>query len=71
MKINTLDAGDIISISCGEGYQGRYKDVFYPGISVGDVLRVSEKQNLLHGALIVDRDFGFYFPLPSPHDELG
>lgn len=25
---------------------------------------------ILHGALIVDNDYGLSFPLPSPHDEL-
>jgi hypothetical protein len=39
-------------------------------MSVAEVLAASSKTNLLHGALIIDEDFGFYFPLQSPYDEL-
>jgi hypothetical protein len=70
LKINNLKAGEIISLSCQVRYKGRCKEILYPSISVAEVLALSSKANLLHGALIIDEDYGFYFPLPSPYDEL-
>ncbi len=52
------------------GYKGRCKEILYSGICVAEVLAASSKANLLHGALIIDEDYGFYFPLPSPYEEL-
>ena len=65
LKFNTLKTSEIISLSCQVGYQGRCKGIFYPSMSVAEVLAASSKTNLSHGALIIDEDFGFYFPLLS------
>lgn len=70
LRINTSEAGDILSIGCSKGYKGLCKGIYGPGITVEHLLKVSSQQNLLHGAIILDRDFGFYFPIPYPHDEL-
>jgi hypothetical protein len=70
ITINTLESGEIISITCNQEYSGKYRNQLHTGMSVENIIKNSNKQLILHGCLIVNNDFGFYFILPSPYDEI-
>jgi hypothetical protein len=61
-------SGKIERIACTLGYEGRYKQIFYPGMSVGQVIRASKKQVFIHGMIVVDGEFGAFFDVPEIYD---
>ncbi|AMO46712.1 hypothetical protein GA0061071_106178 [Kosakonia oryzendophytica] len=65
---NSLDI--IVSVGCNQTYSGKYRQTLYPGITMEKLSMLVKEVRILHGALIVDNDYGLSFPLPSPHDEL-
>ncbi|MCS3799198.1 hypothetical protein [Niastella sp. OAS944] len=69
ITINADENGTILNVSCRSAYEGKYKGVLRPGMSVAQVVAATQKQLLIHGFLVVDNDFGFCFNLPSPYDD--
>ena len=62
----TTDSEDVIlNISCGKKYNGSCKEKYFVGMSISQILSESERQLILHGFLILDRDFGFGFEIPE------
>jgi len=70
LTVVALPSGSIFSIGCNGKYRGRCNERFYPGQTMGDVARVTARQRIFNGCLVVDDDFGFSFMLPSPYDEV-
>jgi len=71
IKFSTNIDGQIIMVGCNENYRGKYKNKLYAGITMGKLINLTNKQWIRFGTLIVDKDFGIYFILPSPYDEIG
>ena len=68
--VSTTTDDIIVSIGCNENYTGRYRNTFYPGMTMEELVRQSKVLQILNGALIVDNDYGLSFTLPSPYDEI-
>lgn len=69
VTVNADAAGTIVSLSCQQPYQGTYQNKLWPGMSITQIIAVSQKQMLLHGSLVVDAEFGVCFDVPYPYDE--
>ncbi|WP_152395856.1 hypothetical protein [Paenibacillus guangzhouensis] len=66
-----VDSSDlIVSIGCNQSYTGRYKGCLYAGQSMRDITRLTSRQRIFNGSLIIDDDFGFSFVIPPPYDEI-
>ncbi|TDT51578.1 hypothetical protein DFO53_4083 [Enterobacter sp. AG5470] len=70
VSITTKQQGTIIGVGCNEKYKGKYNKKLYPGITMGDLLRLTGSQRILNGTLIIDEDYGLSFTLPAPYDEI-
>ena len=70
VMISTNQEGDVIGIGCNEKYKGKYKGKLYPGMTMGELISLTESQRILNGTIIVDEDYGLSFTLPSPYDEI-
>ncbi|BEU74686.1 hypothetical protein MAFF211271_42410 (plasmid) [Ralstonia syzygii subsp. indonesiensis] len=70
LTVVTLPTGSIFSIGCNEKYRGRCNGCIYPGQTMGDVIKVTERQRIFNGCLVTNDDFGFSFVLPQPYDEI-
>ncbi|OCG56931.1 hypothetical protein [Gilliamella sp. Fer4-1] len=74
LTLTTTFDGDIIGIGCNQNYQGKYlnqyKNELYAGITMEELCSLSKFQKIVYGTLIVDNDYGLYFTLPSPYDEI-
>lgn len=69
VTVTTLSDGGIFSVGCNSQYKGRYNACLYPGQTMSEVLKLTERQRIFNGNLIVNEDFGFLFVLPPPYDE--
>ncbi|APF89653.1 hypothetical protein HI806_25195 (plasmid) [Ralstonia solanacearum] len=70
LTIATHPDGLIFSIGCNRGYKGRYKACLYPGQTMDEVSKATERQRIFNGSVIINDDFGFSFVLPAPYDEV-
>ena len=62
--------GVIKSVICHKGYEGRYNNTIYVGITMEELKQMTQKQRILNGALIINDDFGLSLSLPAPYDEI-
>lgn len=67
--INTLESGIVISVIANQNYEGRYLE-FHTGMIFKDIKRIAKELNVLNGCLIIDKNYGMAFVLPSPYDEV-
>jgi hypothetical protein len=67
---STDSDGKIISVGCNENYKGKYKNKLYAGITMRELILLTNSQRILNGTLIVNEDYGMSFTLPSPYDEI-
>ncbi|HEP1063446.1 TPA: hypothetical protein RFX11_001609 [Klebsiella aerogenes] len=70
LTISTEPDGNIFSIGCNQNYTGLYKNLLYAGQEFGKVKKITNRQRIFNGSIIIDEDFGFQFILPSPFDEI-
>ena len=70
ITIVTLSDGAIFSIGCNVHYQGLYRGVLSTGMSFGQVKKLTKRQRIFNGSIILDDDFGFSYALPAPYDEI-
>lgn len=70
ITIATLPDGTIFSIGCNTHYKGLYRDALSTGMSFGQIKKLTTRQRIFNGSLILDEDFGFSYVLPSPYDEI-
>ena len=70
IRVSATPEGKIIAIGCSEKYKGKYKGKLYPGMTMGELISLTESQRILNGTIIVDEDYGLSFTLPSPYDEI-
>lgn len=68
--VATLPDGEICSIACNANYQGLYKGTLSTGMSFSQVQKLTKRQRIFNGVIILDDDFGFCYTLPSPYDEI-
>ena len=61
LRINTSEAGDILSIGCSKGYKGLCKGIYGPGITVEHLLKVSSQQTYYMGLLSLIGILAFIF----------
>ena len=62
--------GPIVSVGCNEHYQGKYNGLLHTGQTMRDVIKLTDRQRIFNGCIIVNDDFGFLFDLPAPYDEI-
>ncbi|MGN8273788.1 hypothetical protein [Pseudomonas sp. SMN5] len=70
ITVSTLADGTIFSIGCNTRYKGRYKDTLSTGMAFAQIKKLTARQRIFNGSLIIDEDFGFSYVLPSPYDEI-
>lgn len=70
LTISTLLNSEIVSLACNEKYQGKYKNKLYAGITMQMLINLTSSQRILNGEIIIDKDYGISFVLPSPYDEI-
>jgi hypothetical protein len=70
ITIATLSDGTIFSIGCNVHYQGLYRGVLSTGMSFGQIKKLTKRQRVFNGSVIIDDDFGFSYVLPAPYDEI-
>ncbi len=63
-------AGMMAVVYKAMGYKGRYKACLYPGQTMDEVSKATERQRVFNGSVIINDDFGFSFVLPAPYDEV-
>ncbi|WP_249384152.1 hypothetical protein [Chitinivorax sp. B] len=70
LTIATMPDGNIFSVGCNVKYKGLYKGILFAGQAMGEIVKVTCRQRIFNGSIIVDDDFGFSFVLPPPYDEI-
>ncbi|NHB90432.1 hypothetical protein ACSLVK_19755 [Photorhabdus tasmaniensis] len=70
MTISTFPDGLIFSIGCNQRYKGRYNCTLYAGQTMKDLIKLTQRQRIFNGSVIINDDFGFSFVLPAPYDEI-
>ena len=70
ITIATLSDGAIFSIGCNVHYKGLYRGILSTGMSFGQVKKLTKRQRIFNGSIILDDDFGFSYVLPTPYDEI-
>ncbi|MCG6577619.1 hypothetical protein EGM97_23290 [Pseudomonas sp. AF32] len=70
ITLSTLTDGTIFSIGCNTRYTGLYREALSTGMSLGQIKKLTRRQRIFNGSLILDEDFGFCYLLPSPYDEI-
>ncbi|MCO8309887.1 hypothetical protein [Pseudomonas mandelii] len=70
ITIATLSDGAIFSIGCNVHYKGLYRGMLSTGMSFGQVKKLTKRQRIFNGSIILDDDFGFSYVLPTPYDEI-
>ncbi|CAA0149803.1 hypothetical protein V3A08_11210 [Tenacibaculum maritimum] len=70
IKIVASTKGIVKAIFCSNGYEGRYNDIFYPNMTVDQIIKKSEYQIFLHGTLMVNKDFGVGYNVPEEYSHL-
>ncbi|WP_154900348.1 hypothetical protein [Serratia ficaria] len=70
LTIVTDKNGVIFSLGCNVYYQGGYNGIVFPGMQVGDIIKLTKTQKIYNGSVIVNDDFGISLILPSPYDEI-
>jgi len=68
--LSTLSDGKIVSIGCNTRYKGLYKNSLSTGMAFAQIKKLTARQRIFNGSLIIDEDFGFSYVLPSPYDEI-
>ena len=70
LTISTEPDENIFSIGCNQNYTGLYKNLLYAGQEFGEIKKLTCRQRIFNGSIIIDEDFGIQFILPSPFDEI-
>ncbi|WP_455819456.1 hypothetical protein [Pseudomonas cerasi] len=70
ITIATLSDGLITSIGCNEKYTGLYMNSLHTGMKMSDVIKMTNRQRIFNGCVIINDDFGFSIELPVPYDEI-
>lgn len=70
MKVVTTECGVIFSIGCNQGYKGFYNAFLHTGQTMRDIIKLTRRQRIFNGSIIVNDDFGISFILPHPYDEI-
>lgn len=61
--------GKVVSLWCEPPYRGGGDRRFYPGITAGKLRRVSRKQEIIKGYLVVDDNYSVYYGMPDDIDD--
>ncbi|MCT8964495.1 hypothetical protein MN113_25285 [Pseudomonas veronii] len=61
--------GVISAISCNAAFKGNYENKLWPGMTVADVLRLSEEQVAWAGFVQIDQVSGIGLSLPEEYDD--
>lgn len=69
-RINTLSDGEIINISCLKDYKGLLKGKLGAGMSINEIINNTSRQDIVNGSMFLDKDYVFFYALPSPYDEI-
>ena len=70
ITVAALSNGTIVSIGCNEHYKGKWNGLLHTGQTMKDVIKLTDRQRIFNGCIIVNDDFGFLFGLPAPYDEI-
>lgn len=70
ITIATLADGLITSVGCNEKYKGYYMNSLHTGMRMVDIIKLTDKQRIFNGCIIINDDFGFSIDLPEPYDEI-
>lgn len=70
VSVVTFEDGKIKRIWCEKPYRGKYKNKFFPGMTIHEIEQNSSKQTIVHGMLILDTDFGAGFRIPDEYEDI-
>lgn len=70
LTLSTLSDGTIFFIGCNANYKGLYRGILSTGMSFGQIKKLTTRQRIFNGSIIIDDDFGFSYILPQPYDEI-
>ncbi|ELY2857425.1 hypothetical protein SMC92_004589 [Cronobacter dublinensis] len=63
------ESGNIISLWCEPPYLGSFNKKLYPGITVGELKKISKKQSIIKGYLVIDNNKLIYYGMPDDIDD--
>ena len=63
--------GRIVRVSCALPYAGRYRESYFPGMTIGELRSVAKKLLLIHGMIVADDEFRVAFEFPETFDGVG
>ncbi len=69
IQVTISGEGIVLNLACRKKYMGLCKGLYFPGMNISEILAQSEKQLIIHGFLIIDRDFGFGFEIPREFED--
>jgi hypothetical protein len=70
LTISTLPDGTIFSLGCNARYKGLYNNALSAGMPFNEIKKLTGRQRIFNGVLILNEDFGLCYVLPSPYDEI-
>ena len=70
IKVTTNEDGLILAINCNHEYKGIYNKSIGPGINMKTLLLLTDHQKIINECIIVNNDYGLYFIIPSPYDQI-
>lgn len=70
LTLSTLPDGTIFSIGCNAQYKGRYQNTLSTGMPFEQIKKLTERQRIFNGVIILNEDFGLCCVLPAPYDEV-
>ncbi|MFW9266871.1 hypothetical protein ACLK1G_06695 [Pseudomonas sp. NR3] len=70
LTLSTLPDGTIFSIGCNARYKGLYEHTLSTGMPFDQIKKLTERQRIFNGVIILNEDFGLCYVLPAPYDEI-
>ena len=70
LTLSTLPDGTIFSIGCNKQYKGLYQNMLSAGMPFDQIKKLTKRQRIFNGVIILNEDFGLCYVLPAPYDEI-
>lgn len=70
LTLSTLPDGTILSIGCNARYKGLYQNTLSTGMPFDQIKKLTKRQRIFNGVIILNEDFGLCYVLPAPYDEI-
>lgn len=63
------ESGQVVSLWCEPPYLGSFDKKLYPGITAGELKKISKKQSIIKGYLVIDNNKLIYYGMPEDIDD--